>query len=145
MKRLIYLSRAHPSLRKPHINDILATSREQNRRNDITGLLIHHEGVFFQILEGDRDDVAACFARICTDWRHRDCHILMDKLIDVRAFGDWAMAYRLGEELGDREVRQLMDISDVAKRSREGDLIQSPDMNIYLQAFLENFRMLDAS
>ncbi|MEQ9315700.1 MAG: BLUF domain-containing protein [Henriciella sp.] len=145
MKRIIYISSARHNLKPPHINDILAASRENNRRDQITGLLVYHEGVFLQVLEGATDQVQQVYARIARDWRHTDCRVLFDEPIVERAFAEWSMAYRLGAELEARQVRQLNDIQSVVKSCKTGQYADHPSLNVFLRAFLSSFRLLDAA
>lgn len=145
MKRLIYVSTARHTLKTSHIDDILSASRDNNRKAGITGLLVFHDGVFFQVLEGEAADVSAVFEKISRDWRHSGCRVLFDEPVVSRAFGDWSMAFRLGADLQGAQVRQLQDIRDVISKSRDGDFASSPALDVFLRAFLANFRMLDAA
>lgn len=145
MKRIIYISSARHNLKPPHINDILASSRENNRKAGITGLLVLHEGIFLQVLEGPEDPVSETYARISRDWRHTDCRILFDEPVVERAFAEWSMAYRLGDDLQKRQIRQLNDIQSVVKSCRTGQFSDHPSLNVFLRAFLSSFRLLDAA
>ncbi len=145
MKRLIYISTARHALKTSHIDDILATSRENNRKLCITGLLVFHDGIFFQVLEGDAAKVSSLYNGINRDWRHTGCRVLFDEPVVSRAFGDWSMAFRLGAELQGTQVRQLQDIRQVAAESRDGNFAGNPALDVFLRAFLANFRMLDAA
>ncbi len=91
MIQTVYISTARGDTHQER-GHILLTSRRNNGRDGITGLL-YDDGVrFLQVLEGDTEKVDAAFARIKGDPRHRAVVILSRRPIDKREFGDWAMA-----------------------------------------------------
>ena len=92
MLQLTYISTAKMASDACAIEDILAASRRNNTRDRITGLLIYDGRRFLQALEGDADTVERAYARIKLDSRHRAIVKLSERRIDVREFGDWAMA-----------------------------------------------------
>lgn len=67
---LVYTSKASRKINKEFIDDILHVSRKNNKRDQITGLLVAREDYFMQLLEGDEVKVKACFERIKADRRH---------------------------------------------------------------------------
>ena len=75
------------------IKTILAVSRENNAREDITGGLLFSTGCFAQVLEGRSAAVEATFERIQCDDRHNDVILLEAAPITERAFPDWSMAF----------------------------------------------------
>lgn len=93
VRRLIYFSRAVGTVTQSEIRHILAVSRERNAAAGITGLLIHLDGVFAQVLEGSCPAVGETIHRICDDPRHHEISVLADGDVDRRAFDDWSMAY----------------------------------------------------
>ena len=98
MLQLIYVSSV---IGQPNNADILATSRRNNARDGITGLL-YADGVrFMQVLEGPNDKVEAAYARIKPDQRHRAAVVLSRREIEEREFGPWDMAARLPGEEGE--------------------------------------------
>lgn len=92
MLQLIYISTATPSLRDVGQTQILATSRRNNARDEITGLLFFNGRRFLQALEGPAAAVERAIARIKTDDRHSGIVTLSRREVAVREFGDWAMA-----------------------------------------------------
>ena len=93
MIRLIYMSRA-VELQTPTLTDsILRTAHSWNLQNDITGVLCQGQGVFLQVLEGERGKVTGLYARIHADPRHRDLELLHCESITARRYGAWSMAY----------------------------------------------------
>jgi hypothetical protein len=73
------------------MEDILLASVANNRRDDITGLLICNGVHFAQALEGPQDKVEACFARISADSRNVEPVVRELGWSDGRAFPRWSM------------------------------------------------------
>ena len=94
--RLTYYSRNHvnklPDPNHDRIHDILIESVTNNRRDDITGALIHDARWFAQVLEGPETTVSATFERILRDPRHSDVRLIKMQPVPTRRFGAWWMA-----------------------------------------------------
>ena len=89
--RLMYASRAIPSLDHDELTLILRQSNHNNAQHGITGLLCHADGVFVQALEGGRSAVSRLYNRIAADARHTDVVLLHYEEIIERRFAGWAM------------------------------------------------------
>jgi len=95
IERLIYASRWTPGLIADvdeAVRGIVAVSVFNNRRDDITGLLVVEEGWFVQVLEGSSPRIGLVMDRILQDRRHMDVKLLGVGLTRSREFGDWNMA-----------------------------------------------------
>jgi hypothetical protein len=92
MYQLTYISSARSGICGIDVEAILHSSRANNARDAITGLLVHDGVRFLQALEGERTLVEAAFARIKADQRHRAAVMLSKREVSVRQFGSWAMA-----------------------------------------------------
>ena len=94
MIRLIYTStsRIQQSDSKQPLIDILNSSIRNNRERDVTGLLMHGNGRFLQVLEGTDEQVFKLYVRLLDDPRHSDCRVMLVTQIDKRSFSEWAMA-----------------------------------------------------
>ena len=94
--RLTYYSRNHVDraggLAHDRIHDILIESVANNRRDDITGALIHDDRWFAQALEGPETTVSATFERILRDPRHCDVRLIKMHPVPARRFAAWWMA-----------------------------------------------------
>jgi hypothetical protein len=91
--QLIYSSFAAPDLAMADLAVMLEESRIRNRARNITGVLVLVDGVFFQILEGEKDDVLDLMERIKRDPRHHGLKLYRERETDERAFESWSMAY----------------------------------------------------
>lgn len=89
--------------------DLLNEALERNRSKDVTGLLLHREGSFFQVLEGEKTQVTEIFEAIKGDPRHHRIKVLFEGDIDQREFPDWRMGF---VELDGVSVDQLPGFSD---------------------------------
>jgi hypothetical protein len=96
MFKLIYASKERPEyVLQLNLEQILVGSRRRNAEAGVTGILVHHGGMFLQVLEGAEAAVRKIMARIEKDMRHYDIKILatVTKLGEQREFGDWSMEF----------------------------------------------------
>jgi hypothetical protein len=90
--RLIYVSKAVGEPTATLTDSILQTAQAWNTQNDITGVLCEGQGVFLQVLEGERGTVTRLYARIFADARHKDLQLIHCETIAERRYGQWSMA-----------------------------------------------------
>ena len=93
MRQLLYVSTPTSELAPSALDNILTASRANNALLGITGLLLHIDGGFLQMLEGEERSVRELYTRIAADRRHSDPRILLDREIPVRVFADWSMGF----------------------------------------------------
>ena len=93
MFNLVYRSNADPAFNQSQILDLLESSKDFNKTNDITGCLLYFQGTFLQYLEGDRRTILALYDRIKDDQRHSRVTLLCNSHIYSREFKTWDMAY----------------------------------------------------
>ncbi len=73
---------------------LLAKSRASNAARGVTGQLLHKDGNFMQLIEGEEAVVRALFQKIKRDPRHGGVIVLLDHQVPDREFSDWSMAFR---------------------------------------------------
>jgi hypothetical protein len=101
MQQLLYVSNTARDADPAMLEDILTASRRNNAWLGITGMLLHADGGFLQVLEGEADVVSALFDRIAADKRHWNSHVLLKRAAE-RMFGAWSMGFhRLSRDDGD--------------------------------------------
>lgn len=133
MIQILYVSAARSGLTDADIQQILTTSRRNNEAAGLTGLLLHLDRAFLQVLEGAEDAVRACANRIGRDPRHNMIMTLLDRQTDHRDFGRWSMGYDALEpganEAGGvfRLTRQTLDQQT------------PPEAGLELMSFLQTF------
>ncbi len=134
-----YQSVAVTPLDTRELDELLMDARAFNAKAQISGALLHHNGLFLQYFEGPPVAVAAVYFRIRQSRRHGQLTELLHEPILVREFARWQMAFaeaprsvleQISNEawvsglpsLRDRQVRSpglqlLLDFWDVARRS----------------------------
>jgi FAD-dependent sensor of blue light len=94
--RLTYFSRSRldrlGGASDDHIDDIVLESVTNNRRDDVTGAMVHDHKWFAQVLEGRETIVSATFERILRDPRHSDVTLVKMQPVAERRFATWWMA-----------------------------------------------------
>lgn len=93
MRQLLYVSNAARGIPASDLDDILTQARARNPERGLSGILIHVDGGFLQILEGARETVMQVYGRIAEDKRHSQPHVLVDRETDAPAFAAWSMGY----------------------------------------------------
>lgn len=94
MLSTVYVSRSSYPFTDDDLANLLMTSRSNNARLGITGMLLHREGRFIQVLEGPEEAVRERLAVIARDPRHTAVHTIVDELVEDRLFPAWTMGYR---------------------------------------------------
>jgi len=89
--RLMYASRAVPSVDQDELVAIVRKSKANNGPDGITGVLCFSEGIFLQVLEGGRSPVNRLYNRIATDSRHTQIELMRYEEIGERRFAGWSM------------------------------------------------------
>lgn len=90
-RRIAYTSKATINFSKRDLLDLLHDSRAYNTLDNISGVLIHKEGYFLQIIEGEKENVKDLLDRLAKDKRHKDFKIIDNRLTNNRMFSNWAM------------------------------------------------------
>jgi hypothetical protein len=89
--RCLYASRI-PKVQSPAtLRAILDSSRKNNTKHGITGVLVVAGDSFIQVLEGGRAQVCETYNHIAQDKRHMDVTILSFEEITQRNFEGWSM------------------------------------------------------
>jgi len=91
--RLLYISRATGAITSTVTGSILESARVHNRVAGITGILCQGQGLYIQILEGERASVNRLYATLIKDKRHQDIELVSIEEIQTRKFPDWSMAH----------------------------------------------------
>lgn len=91
---LVYTSTAVQNYSDEELEAILKTSVQNNKRRNITGLLLYAKGTFMQVLEGETDVVDALVDIIKSDPRHQNIEMHLRTPVFEREFSEWHMGYR---------------------------------------------------
>ena len=94
LRRVVYGSYARKNFSEEELDTLLVKARARNTARDITGLLLHADGNFLQVIEGPAEKIEALLERIHNDPRHGGLMVILDEDIAARDFGEWSMAFR---------------------------------------------------
>ena len=125
--RLVYYSTnrtsSSPDIMATTVEQILAASRRNNPRVDVTGALMFNAGCFAQILEGPQAAVAHTFERIQQDERHGNVSVLSFGPVEKRAFDRWSMAFIGASAFHARQYEEIAGASGYDPAHMTGDAI----------------------
>lgn len=94
MIHLAYVSSATREMSEEDLLFLLEQSRNRNKRQNVTGMLLYAGGNFFQVLEGNKKDVEEIYQAICQDDRNKGNILVIKESISERVFPDWWMGFR---------------------------------------------------
>ncbi|WP_375434693.1 BLUF domain-containing protein [uncultured Hymenobacter sp.] len=100
MIHIIYISRAVHPLSDQDLQALLSQCRRDNAQHNVTGVLFYSHGNIAQLIEGEPEILEPLFEKISRDGRHSNVVKLVSKLISVRSFPDWSMAFHPLEPVG---------------------------------------------
>ncbi|WP_414171700.1 BLUF domain-containing protein [Clavibacter tessellarius] len=135
MRTTVYTSTATRDLTDDDLAELLRQCVRNNEESGLTGMLLHRDGRFMQVLEGPDDAVRDVFAVIAADTRHTEVRLLLDESITERAFPAWKMAFRT---VDDATVARLEGYDDFLDRPAEA--AARPDAPSRARWLLEWFR-----
>ena len=117
----VYCSRATAGVDAAAVDSIIKSSRRSNPEYGITGLLVFGSGIFFQWLEGPRDNVTSLMERLKADPRHENVVSLTEtEEVRERLFPNWDMELVTTDNI--RDV--LQDALDAATDARNADVLK---------------------
>jgi hypothetical protein len=117
LKQLAYASAAVAPFDDDSLEALLQVARNRNSARHISGLLLYHQGAFFQILEGGETEVEALFEQIEKDPRHSNSTVILRRDIDQRNFGDWSMGFHKLTKASTVPVDGFVDLLRVKEAS----------------------------
>ena len=89
----IYASAATRPFSTAELTALLQRARETNEGLGVTGMLLHVEGSFFQVIEGPEHVLRTLFSRISADKRHSQVTKIIWEPIAERTFDAWTMGF----------------------------------------------------
>jgi len=91
---LVYVSSAVQVFTAAELHELLTVCDKNNRRDDVSGMLLYKGGNFMQALEGPEIEVRATHTRIRADLRHDGLITLIQGPQAARHFPAWSMGFR---------------------------------------------------
>lgn len=129
LKCIVYVSASLLPLKAAQLDELLGNARAFNETVDVTGVLLHNNGTFFQYFEGPAYGVEHVYERIRASGLHAGIVELVNEPIAQREFADWRMGFcempqSALQALSDSEWRTSLDrIERKADRSAGLDLL----------------------
>ena len=91
---LMYVSYANEPFTQSKLKELLNTCRINNKKRDVTGMLLYIDGKFLQVLEGRKEDVNFIFENIVKDPRHKKVNVIIEGRLSKRNFEAWHMSFK---------------------------------------------------
>lgn len=91
---MVYTSARKPICTDEEIAKILDSSKKNNPKINLSGLLIHSDKRFLQYIEGSKKDLEELFETIKSDKRHGGVNLRCFEPIEKRVFPSWEMGYK---------------------------------------------------
>ena len=129
MIQVTYISTPTRPMSSDDLMDILNTSRSNNLKVGISGMLLFTGEMFIQILEGEENVVDRLIEIIKKDPRHRDFRVIERKKVMSREYVDWTMGFK-------RITKD--DISDVPGLNKFFDTDLSGEIDLKKLALINN-------
>jgi hypothetical protein len=99
---LVYCSRATSGVDEAAVADMVEAAHRNNPPHGITGLLVYGSGIFFQWLEGPRDNITHLMQILLKDPRHDSVVTLSESEEErERLFPEWDMELVSTEDIQD--------------------------------------------
>jgi hypothetical protein len=90
-------------------------------------MLLYGGGNFFQIIEGEEEDVESLYKVILEDERHKECVLIDSAQISEKDFADWSMGF---EALEKEDISRLDGYSEFLTRNMHPNEIAKTPNNI---------------
>ncbi|MBU2710848.1 BLUF domain-containing protein [Zooshikella sp. WH53] len=115
---------------------LLKSSRENNIKLNITGLLLYCDCTIIQYLEGDKSIVEKLFATINQDKRHYSIILIHTELTNHRDFPDWSMGFkRMTKNTLECTIPGFNQLAEIEKLSSS----EFKNISTEIQLFIKNF------
>lgn len=102
-------------------------SQANNSQHGVTGLLLHVDRLFLQVIEGPSESIDQLYANIRSDTRNKDVVEMFDRSVDNRAFPEWAMGFHAP---GAGETKEQPGFHNLRNRD-SFDAIERSDQTIF--------------
>jgi hypothetical protein len=119
---IVYCSQAVQHMDDEALEKIIATAKHHNPRFGITGLLVFGSGIFFQWLEGPKDNVTSLYKKISADSRHSD--VTKEDEFRERLFPNWDMELVAAEDISAVLEDAMHEASDPKQKSTLFNMLQ---------------------
>lgn len=116
--QIVYVSSAVEPMEPAELTALLKRARARNTADNVTGMLLYHDGNFMQLLEGEEKTVRATHQRIKRDPRHTGMITLIQAPAAERLCTDWSMGMKY---LSAEDLRATPGLSSFLTGTPRGD------------------------
>lgn len=95
LKTICYISNSTHGDSIKEIKTMYLKAKTNNAKNNISGILIYHQGNYLQILEGNEKDVDETYNRIKIDPRHKNIIKVINTNTEYRIFEDYNFGFTI--------------------------------------------------
>ena len=131
LKFILYVSEVADQCGDRETTNILKTSRSNNAKRSVTGMLVRKEREFLQFIEGPAEIVDALFDKIKVDDLHRSVKIVEQGIASDRVFFDWEMGF--ADEKNIQPLQWKWQLDKISLFSLADDAVQCLN---FVKAFL---------
>jgi len=135
MNYLIYISTSVTLFSNEDLAELLLLSRDNNGKDDITGMLLYNNGTFLQVLEGEEGKLNMAFEKIKKDPRHKGIIKMKSGTLAERNFPEWSMGFTI--TVPDSYSALPGFVNPANKRFLQGCNVHHPAVNL-LRSFAMN-------
>lgn len=135
LARWMYCSEISDQCDNDALVNLVRVSRARNGARGVTGLLLAHEALFLQVIEGPQAAVARLFREISFDYRADQVTILSKRSVSHRMFSEWTF----GMVGGDRALRKATGAFDMTGSNMRSLLCGAPFLDIHATPLLTTF------
>jgi hypothetical protein len=90
---ICYVSKASTALTNSQVEDLFEYTATWNNKHDVSGILLHSIGNFFQVLEGTEKVLISLFRRIKEDSRHGELYEIFNKSTSQPVFENYKSTF----------------------------------------------------
>lgn len=109
LNHVVYASSAESQIGETELRIILDRAQIVNSQLVKTPILLHSEGSFFQVLEGNGEAIDTLYAKITRDKRHKNVVLIVREPIASRSFACWSMGFA---SVTSKDVAGIIDAND---------------------------------
>lgn len=145
VSRLIYGSRAQVDFTGMDLIELRNIARQRNSEKNITGILHYDDGLFYQYLEGRRQDLDELFEKISKDERHQIVNAFyFDDCVEA-IFPNWSMELITRDDLQTLSLHRSMHdlMQSLAMQIGDHDIVEQV-AELLLGRLAMHSRLIDA-
>lgn len=120
MIRVTYLSQESSATSADALLALVTQCHRNNPGKGLTGMLLHGNGTFLQVLEGEDDVVDTLIDAIGRDPRHTNMKIVRREAITARQYADWSMGF---ERVTDQTLKEIPGLRNFGLRNFTPDYL----------------------